>query len=165
MPEQGTLPSPDALSKVLSDLLMERRVSVSKSAPMRFHPPAPFVLATYKSEDGKSAVVCVSDLALASAASAALTVIPPKVAAESVRTGRLSEELAENLHEIFNVCAGLFYRPDAPHFALEGVTVQSKPLSGPLAGAMARPRGRCDFEVSISGYSSGKLSIWAIDVG
>jgi len=165
MAEQGTLLTPDALSKVLTDLLMDRRVNVNKSAPMRLPPPAPFVLATYKSDDGKSAFVCVSDLALASAASAALTLIPPNVAAESVRAGKLSEELSENVREIFNVCAGLFNRPDAPHFVLEEVTVQSKTLSGPLAAAMAKPRARSDFEVSISGYSSGKLSIWAINVG
>jgi len=164
MPEQGTLPSPGALAKLLSDLLMERRVSVNMSAPMRFPPPAPFVVATYKSDDGKSAVVCVCDLALASAVSAALTVIPPSVAAESVRAGRLSETLAENLHEIFNVCTALFNQPNFPHLVLDQVALGSPTLVSALAGPVAKARERNNFEISISGYGSGKFSSWAISL-
>ncbi len=131
---------------------------------MRLPPTAPFVLATYKSADGKSAVVCVCDLPLASAAGAALTLIPTAVAEESVRAGKLSEILSENVHEIFNVCTTLFNQPNRPHLVLDDVAVHSVTLSSALAVPMAKPRERSDFEVSISGYGSGKFSSWEINL-
>ena len=131
---------------------------------MRFPPPTPFVLATYKSGDGKSVVVCVSDMPLATAAGATLTIIPPAVAQESARAGRLDETLSENLHEVFNLISSLFNHPNHPHLVLSEVVMRATALSSVLEAPMRTPRERADFEISISGYSSGKFSSWAIEL-
>ncbi|MGO8790707.1 MAG: hypothetical protein ACLQVL_25455 [Terriglobia bacterium] len=131
---------------------------------MRLPPLLPFVLAIYKSDDGKSAVVWVCDLPLASSAGAALTLVPAAVAEESVRAGKLTDVLSENIYEIFNVCTALFNQPNRPHFVLGEVAAEAPNFSAAMLASMAKPHERDDFEVSINGYGSGKLTSWAISL-
>lgn len=154
MPESVILPTPESLRRLLSDLLMGRAVTVKKCAPMPFPPQGAFVIVRYKTADAKETVLCVCDLALAGAAGAALSLIPPAVVSESVRAGKLSETLAENVHEIFNVCSGLFNQPDHPRFALDEVLLPPVARGSLPAG---KPAHRNDFEIAIEGYGSGKM--------
>ena len=154
MPESVNLPSPDVLRRLLSDLFLGKGVTVKRGAPMPYPPTGAFVLVRYKSAGAQEMVVCICDLAFASAAGAALSLIPPAVVKECVRAGKLSETLAENVHEIFNVCSGLFNKPDHPRLALDAVLLPPVAHSSLPA---AKPTLRSDFEIAIDGYGSGKL--------
>ena len=154
MAELVILPTPESLRRLLSDLLMGRAVTVKKGAPIPIPPQGAFAVARYKTPDGTETVLCVCDLALASAAGAALSLIPAAVVKESMRAGKLSETLAENVHEIFNVCSGLFNQPDHPRFALAEVLL---PPIAPGSISVGKPTRRNDFEIAIDGYGSGKM--------
>lgn len=162
MPESGILVTPEAFGRMLSNLFLGRAVRVKKIAPMPLPLRGAFVLATYKSADGQDSVVCVCDLALASAAGAALSLIPASVAQESVRAGKLSETLAENIHEVFNVCSALLNQPNHPRFVLDKVVLPPVAPGSVPTGPMAKPLQRHDFEVSIDGYGAGKYSAYEI---
>src|SRR5690606_31645159 len=68
-----------------------------------------------------AALICF-DLPLSAYTAAAIGLVPPRVAEESVASGILTEVLQENLHEVLNIAVGLFNSvPGADHLRLHAM--------------------------------------------
>ena len=106
--------------------------------------------------NGPGAVI-VCDVAMAAHAGAALSLIPPRVAEESVKDGELSEMLASNFAEVLNVASQLFHGADG-HARLVDVRTGADPGDA-AAAAVQSPVGRLDLTVDIAGYGTGALSL------
>jgi hypothetical protein len=153
------LPSADTFDRLLGDLL-GRKVSSRVCGPnerVRY----PFGAAVYDSADHTLTVVVLYELGTACSLAAALSLLPPAVAAESVKSGTLSEQLRENFHEVMNV-ASHYLAGTGLRISLQTVfpppeVAPPKLLKGALTGA-----SRIDLELSIAGYEGGRLCFVAL---
>ncbi len=154
------LPEAGVVARTLSGLI-GRTATAKAGKPVLPAAKQPVVVATYVEAGGKLAAALILDLPLAASAGAALVMLPPVVAQEAVKSGKIEDNLAENLHEVLNVWAALFNSQKTPRVAL--CTVTTAPQLPEAVAALAKaPGGRVDLEVAISGYSSGRISVLVV---
>lgn len=150
---------PDQVGRLLTGLL-GKPVVVKKGNPLA--PGTKLAVGEYFREDGTLGAVCLCDLGTASSAGAALSLMPAGVAAESIKTGKLNDILAENMQEVFNVLTRLFQNPQQPrvHFKLMYLPPQN--LSNEANTLLKKPTYRADFDVAIPSYPGGKMSLFVL---
>ena len=150
---KSRLPAPEALASTLRSLF--GRAVTGKVLPALVAPVATSLTASYELDDGTVGGACILDVQLAASLGAALALMPPAVAAEAVRRGALDAALLENVHEVLNICTGLFEGGDAPHVRLGAVGAGAVP---PAVQAMLKvPRNTVCSEVAVQGYPAGRL--------
>ena len=151
------LPEPDEVAELLRDLVGKAMTAKKLAAapPIR----GAWMIATYARNDGDIAGVVATDMMLAAHVSAALTLIPGGVADDSARSGKLPDNLKENLHEVLNVCSRFFNAPGAPRAALS--EVKPLPASPKAAAILAKPQSTLHIEIAITGYKGGKMCFFA----
>jgi hypothetical protein len=152
------LPTPEAIGKMLSNLLGRKIVVKPAAAPAA---PGKKAVATYATASSPAAMVAVLDLPLACSLGAALSMIPAAVASQSVRSGTVASNLLENLEEVMNVTAALLGAGGPVRLALEAVFPPGKSLPPEAQAVVARPAARVDFEIAVSGYEAGTLTVLA----
>jgi hypothetical protein len=122
-------------------------------------PDAFYEIAGYEREDGTLAASFAIDLPLAAGLAAALTLVPPGVAEDSIRAKKLEPMLEENLAEVLNVAGRFFNSPSSPRVILKSFF--KPPCSGALAQLWATAPIRLAFEVTPAGYKPGKIAMVA----
>lgn len=148
---------PHAVEELLSSMV-GRQVQAKAAAPIK--PTDKVVTAVYADDQGSAVAACVVELKLAACLGAALVAIPKGAALEASAQGSLPESMAESLNEVLNITAQLFRQESVNHrIALSDVFHPGQELPGDLAAALKQPRARLDFEVEISGYGGGVMSL------
>jgi hypothetical protein len=150
----ASLPDPHMIRDLFAGLL-GKDVTVKIGTPGA---AAGGTVAVYATDEGTVAGLAVCDLALASNAGAALSLIPAGMAAESVRAGILADNLAENWREVLNVANQLFSSSGGHRVRLTDIGPADDPPPA-AAKLLGSPRERLDVELQIAGYGSGKLSL------
>jgi len=117
--------------------------------------------AVYVTDDGKPVALCACDLAFAANSGAALSMLPPGVAKDSIKTGQLTETMLANLGEVMNICTRLVLHEGTPHVRLNAVCPIAKLPPAGMAIATA-PKARIDFEVTLGKYGNGMLTALVI---
>lgn len=147
--------APATLSSQLG-LLLSRKVECK---PLATAPPAlgPRVFAVLRDDSGQAAWLAFS-LPLAASTAAALSLLPPGVAADAARTGKLDGALEENFHEIVNVLTTLL-RARLPHARIEQIHAAGSREAVTMAGRVPTKAERADLDVSVTGYAGGPLTI------
>lgn len=157
---QCELPALKDVAQTLTALLgRHAAVSVSKT-PYRPGSAERVLIATYRGLDGTLGAVCLADLAFAAYVGAALAMFPLPRAQESLRAGKLDEQLEENFHEVMNVISTILTRGEARE-RLDAVLPRVAGVPADAAAALAKPRARLDLEVEVTGYAKGKLTFLA----
>lgn len=177
------LPIQESLRDFLADLL-GRGVAAAKTEPIRISTaaeaaaasvsadgddevvdvddaPDPQTLAIYVDDDGRPRAVVVVELALGAAAGAALALVPAVMLDEVNRTGKLPENLAENLHEVLNIFVSLLNSSATPHVGLRETVEMPAELPDDVAAILDAPERRRDFVVTIEGYGEGCMAVLA----
>jgi len=142
--------------KVLSAL-------IGKPVQVKELPPAKtlddlHVVATYVHEDGTLAAAFALDLTVAAGLAAALTLVPPGVAADSIRARKLEPMLEENLHEVFNIAARFFSSAKSPRIVLKWTGV---PGDAALKQFWATAPTRSTVELTFAPYKGGRIAMVA----
>jgi hypothetical protein len=102
--------------------------------------------------------LCGVDLTLGASLAAALSMLPPSVVKEAVKTGDLGRVMLENLREIMNICTRLLLDASTPHLKLDQVyAAQSLPAAA--AAILSATHGRRDFQLQLPRYGGGVLSL------
>lgn len=159
MSETRHLPEVEVIRLFLIDLL-GKAVEVKKSDPVPLPPSGPCAVADYTDSTNSLGAVCLYDLCLAVYAGAALSLLPYKVASESTRVSRLSEVIADNVHEIFNVSSHLLNNDGgSSHLRLRNVYPPGSAIPAALQAQMSAHCARIDINVTIPGYGSGRLTL------
>jgi hypothetical protein len=148
-----SLPSRDALTRLLRDLLGKAVTSKPGGAPLA---ASKVYVASYVDDAGGVAALGLCDLNVAAAMGTALALMPPPIALEAVRKGRLPPDIFDNLREVMNVMASVF---GEVHVKLENVLVPGSQLPAPVTALVTRPRARLDSEIVVTGYPGGWLSL------
>jgi hypothetical protein len=144
---------------LLRDLL-GRTVEVRPGSEQRLRAGAPAYLATYRFDEGDVAAIAVADLPLASAAAAAIALLPPVETWTRVEeAGVLDEELVASLHEVLNVAARLLNSPHTPHVALRELLPVPGEVPEDVASVATTPRVRHDWRVRVDGYGEGTVTL------
>ncbi len=157
---EGTFPLPE--SEAVQDLLaglLGRGVVVREVKPQGLISLDPRTVATYIADDASLAALCTCDLTLACHAGAALSLIPPPAALESIRRTLIDEYIQDNLREVMNVAASWFNRDGFPHVKLRAVHMPKERLPDDVKTLLAEPAARQDLELDLEGYGSGKLTL------
>jgi hypothetical protein len=158
MPAVVTMPSVQAIQELMSGLL-GKRLGVKDGKAFAPGGTNPVVIGVYKRDDGAVAALVVMDIALAANAAAALVLIPPGVAGDSARSGKLAENLLENVKELLNVCGRLFVSPGTAHVRMKATCTVPPAAPPEIAGLLAKPNNRLDLELNIPGYAGGRMAV------
>lgn len=157
------LPNARDLAETLT-MLLSRDVAVhvakaggtAADASLRFG-------ALYRNPDGSLAALALTDAALGCGAGAALTLLPPRMAADCAArldTAGPDAAVVENLFEVMNVLSSRFAAGPHP-VSLERLESKTAAL-GPEADLLRKkPASRADFDVEIPGYGKGRLTLLA----
>lgn len=152
------VPAPKAVRDLLRDLL-DRNVEVGLADPYAPEPGERHTLAVYVDDALHTAAVAVADLPFSAHAGAAIGLVPPPGAEVAIEERELSPMLAENLHEVLDICASLLNDVGLPHLRLHQVFAPGAAAPADL-GTYARVLGRrLDLQVTIAGYGGGRLSL------
>jgi hypothetical protein len=144
---------------LLRDLL-GRSVEVRPGPEQTLSDEAPAYLATYRFDGGEVAALAVADLPLATAASAAIGMMPPgETSAAVADQGALDEELLEFFHEVVNVAAKLLNSPTTPHVVLRELLPVPGDVPEEVADLATTPRARHDWLVRVEGYGEGTVTL------
>jgi len=114
--------------------------------------------ADYVDAAGTDAAMCVVETPIASALSAALTLMSPSVAAEWADSGTLPDILSESFHEVTNVLAKVV-RTDGARCVLSGVAGYAPGEKLPETDRIASAASSEHFRVTLDGYGTGLLSL------
>ena len=148
--------------KKVANLLRElfgRAVKVDTADLLTMSPDTTNWVAVYGGNTGKTTGVCVCDLAFAANAAAALCLIPPATAKESISSRKLDPLLAENLREIMNVCSQLFVASESGRITLQSVTSAAQCNSEEAKKMASAPSQKCGMKLSIEGYGDRMVAL------
>lgn len=115
-------------------------------------------LARYVDDDGVLRAVAACDLLVANSLGAALALLPVARVHEAVAAGEVPADVAENLHEVFNVGANLLNAPDRPHLKLADVSVGAD-VDAELVRALTWAAERVDLDIEVPGFGSGPFAV------
>lgn len=152
-----TLPSPQAVRDVLSDLF-GRKVTVEPGTSQELTPDRRSHAAVYRRDDGRVAAVCIWDLAASAAAAGALGGLSEVAVARALESGELSGDMLEFLHEVANIVARLLNAPPAEHSVLAALHPVPGPVPRDVADVVRAPGARADQQVQMEGLPSGLIT-------
>jgi hypothetical protein len=150
--------SVEKVAGLFKQILLGRAVTAEKIAPFRISVSEPSATAVYQDSTGATAGVCVCDVDLVHKAGAALCLIP---ADARLSAAKIDPALAENFQEILNICAQLFTGPDGHRVTLSNVLLSADKRAPEIATMVASPPWRLDVKLSITGYGSGRMSVFS----
>lgn len=148
----------EAAAKDLLSMVVGSDVGVQLADPPTLGPGSIAAVAHYVDDDGVLRALVACDLEVAVALGAALALLPRDRVDEAVAAGTVPADVAENLHEIFNVGANLFNGEDRPHLRLAGVQTGTE-VTGDPARQVADALDRLDLTVDLPGFGAGALAV------
>jgi hypothetical protein len=152
------MPLPEHVRDTFKGLL-GKPVAASKRAPAPFDvTERAYVTALYVNDDDELIGACVTELALAASAGAALALIPVVVAREAVKAGRLGGGLYENYYEVVNVVSAMLNGPELPHLRLFELV---NGVPDKVVAMAEEAAGHRHYDVTIVGYDGGVLALIA----
>jgi hypothetical protein len=150
------LPQPQTTGQFLTTLY---DLNITVSDLDSFDPKSTYVFATYADDQGEVKASIACDIDCAAKLAAALTQIPAGGVEDSIKSGKLPDNLSENLSEIFNILVNVFPDHTTSRLAIADVQYgQDAITSSEDQGTFSN---RCQFEVDIQRYGAGKMQVAA----
>ncbi len=118
-------------------------------------------VAVFIGDDGSPVALCACDLPFAANSSASLSMLPPGVAKDAIKTKQLTDVMLANLAEIMNIGTRLLITDTSPHLKLEKVYPSSAVPPG-AAAIVGSANGRVDFNVGLGKYGPGHLAVMSV---
>ena len=119
----------------------------------------PRVVATFNDDLGNCRFAVVCELSLANSLGASLTMIPPGGADDATKAGEVPANIAENLHEVMNICSSIFANQRRERITLDQVVLPGSPQAEELAVKIESGECLLQVDYSLGRYQSGKMSL------
>jgi hypothetical protein len=158
MSDTSVIPASLAVRNLFEDLL-GREVTVSPGNPMEQADLPTAVVAVFADTGQQLYAVLGMQLALAANAGAALGLLPPGAAEDSIDEKKLTPALAENVFELCNVLTSLLNVEGAPHVKLYQVIYPGMSLPNDAVAHLMSLGRRLDLTVEVARYGKGKFSL------
>jgi hypothetical protein len=158
MSDTSVLPVSLSVRNLFEDLL-GRDVTVSPGDPLSADDLPTATVAIYTDGSQNLYGVLGLQLALAANVGAALGLLPPGAAEDSVAEKKLFPNLAENVFELCNVLTSLLNREGARHVKLYQVVYPGMPLPSDAHARLMALGRRLDLTIEVARYGKGKFSL------
>jgi hypothetical protein len=158
MSDTTVLPGSLTVRNLFEDLL-GRDCNVSPGDPLGADDLATATIAIYIDSAQQIYGVLGMQLSLAANVGAALGLLPPGAAEDSIDEQKLYPNLAENVFELCNVLTSLLNREGAPHVKLYQVVYPGMPLPADARAHLLALGRRLDLMIDVSRYGKGKFSV------
>lgn len=158
MSDTSVLPASLTVRNLFEDLL-GRDCNVSPGDPLGADDLATATIAIYTDSAQQIYGVLGMQLSLAANVGAALGLLPPGAAEDSIEEQKLYPNLAENVFEMCNVLTSLLNREGAPHVKLYQVVYPGMPLPADARAHLLALGRRLDLMIDVSRYGKGKFSV------
>ncbi len=117
------------------------------------------VLATYKDADADGTFAISCELSLANSLGAALTKIPPGSAQEATGSGEVPETIADNLHEVLNICSSIFAEIESHRVVLDKMYLPGQDVEAELTEQLKASDSLLQLNYELDRYQAGKLAL------
>lgn len=156
------LPHVVEVENAVKDLMMVP-VKVRQAKPQLLD-QRPMIVGLYGGEDNRTRAMWVCDLYACGVIGGSLTLFPPHQVFNLFREHKISEGMFDNVREILNVFAGLFYRQEIHqevHLTASHIIVKPNPKLDDLmtSGSVQR----LDMEVQSDSYGKGRMVTLVVD--
>ena len=158
MSDTSVLPGSLAVRNFFEDLL-GRDCNVNPGEPLAADDLNTATVAIYTDGSQQLYGVVGMQLSLAANVGAALGLLPPGAAEDSIDEKQLFPNLAENVFELCNVLTSLLNREGAPHVKLYQVVYPGMPLPADARALLLALGHRVDLTIEVSRYGKGKFSL------
>lgn len=158
MSTQYCLPKP-ADSKELLTMLFGDEPTIKPGKPLDIKAGSGNIVAVYIADDEKPVAFSVCDLSFAAFASSSLSLIPAGGAKDAIKSGKLSDSMWANLHEIMNIMSRLLMDSNTAHLKLGALYEDPKRLLDDARSVITAAKQRVDLEVGIPRYGNGRISL------
>ena len=112
--------------------------------------------ATFLDDEDKLVALCVCDLPFVTYSGAALSMVPAAAANDMLNEKFISDVVAQNFHEVMNICSSLMMSDSSAHLRLEKV------LNPESSASAIEKLGTTDtliaFSLKIPNYGDGKIA-------
>lgn len=113
-------------------------------------------MGVYVDDTDSPVTACVCDIDFAAYSSSSLTMMPPRIAEESIQAGRLDDNLVANLGEVFNILSRLFMNNETDHLRF-GKSYFSTEVPDECSRLFDDAR-RVSYEIDIPRYGAGTIN-------
>jgi hypothetical protein len=158
MSDTSVIPGSLSVRNLLEDLL-GRDVNVNPGDPLTADDLPTATVAVYTDNAQQIYGVVGMQLSLAANVGAALGLLPPGAAEDSIEEKQLFPNLAENVFELCNVLTSLLNREGGPHVKLYQVVYPGMPLPGDARARLLALGRRLDLTIEVARYGKGKFSM------
>jgi hypothetical protein len=158
MSDTTVLPPSLAVRTLFEDLL-GRDCTVGPGEPLSADDLPTATVAIYTDNAQQIYGVLGMQLCLAANVGAALGLLPPGAAEDSIDEKALFPNLAENVFELCNVLTSLLNREGAPHVRLHQVIYPGMALPNDARAHLLALGRRLDLSIEVSRYGKGRLSL------
>jgi hypothetical protein len=158
MSDTSVLPGILAVRTLFEDLL-GRDCTVGPGEPLGTDDLPTATVAIYTDNARQIYGVLGMQLSLAANVGAALGLLPPGAAEDSIDEKTLFPNLAENVFELCNVLTSLLNREGAPHVRLHQVIHPGMELPTEARSHLLALGRRLDLTIEVSRYGKGRLSL------
>lgn len=158
MSDTSVLPGSLAVRNLFEDLL-GRDCNVNPGDPLAADDLKTATVAVYTDGSQQIYGVVGMELSLAANVGAALGLLPPGAAEDSIDEKQLFPNLAENVFELCNVLTSLLNREGAPHVKLYQVVYPGMPLPADARAHLLALGRRLDLTIEVSRYGKGRFSL------
>jgi hypothetical protein len=145
----------DLLGMLFDNLVVKRGAKLDMSAA------STGFAGVYVTDGDVPVGLCACDFAFAANSGAALSMLPPNMAKDAVKSKVLTDVMTGNLREVMNICTRLLLREGTPHLRLSQV-YPVKSLPTPAAAIVAGASKRADFDVALGKYGNGLLAVMVL---
>jgi two-component system chemotaxis response regulator CheY len=149
------------IARVLRSLI-RLRVQVSESKPIPLPPGSGTIVAEYRAGDSSVAGCALCDTGFATHVASSLSMIPRGTADDALKTGRITDVMWENLHEILNVASRLLDPQGLKQVVLNRIFRPGEALAPELVALISQSVSRVDVCVNVETYEDGNLTILAM---
>ena len=111
----------------------------------------------YLDDSDAPVTLVVCDLAFAAYMGSSMTMLPPPVAADVIKSGKLEDMMVGNLKEVMNIVSRLFMLRGGGHLRFATLHPASEAQPENVSGLLGNIDKQVFFDVEVPRYGSGKV--------
>lgn len=117
------------------------------------------VVATYKDDESDALFAISCDLTVACSLGAALTRIPPGTAQSAANDCDVPDNIADNLHEVLNICSSIFADLESHRVVLDQMYLPNQDMAPELGEKLKTANTLLQVKYELERYPEGKISL------
>ena len=111
----------------------------------------------YLDDDDNPVTLVVCDLPFSAYMGSSMTMLPPPVAADTIKSGKLEDMMVSNVKEVMNIVSRLFMLRGGNHLRFTTLHPVKDGLPDSVSGLLADIDQQIYFDVEVPRYGTGKV--------